>query len=60
MQILKTRNGSTELQGFVYHFVGNFTLLHENVISVLKIFTVSEFTTVRRDGDASSILDIGT
>ena len=25
------RNGSTKLQSFVYHFVGNFKLLHDNV-----------------------------
>ena len=29
MQFL--RNGRIELQSFVYHFVGNFKLLYENV-----------------------------
>ena len=33
MQFL--RNGSTKLQGFVYHFVGNFKLLHENVKKIV-------------------------
>ena len=29
------RNGSTKIQSFVYHFVENFKLLHENV----KVFS---------------------
>ena len=44
------RNGSTELQSFVYHFVGNFKLFYKTIkIFFFVIFTVSGVTSVRCD-----------
>ena len=48
-------NGSTKIQSFVYHFVENFKLLHENV-NFFRNFQNTEVTAVRSDHGA--ILDM--
>ena len=54
------RNGSTKTHSFVYHFVENFKLLHENVKRFSKV-SLSGVTDVRSDhGVMSYIPDIGT